>query len=75
MSHKAKSDGYPGFLALFYSKGDIHQWLFIVAMIVILLSGRILAKNKFWKFKVLWLNLIFVFIIRVLCGFILSNIA
>ena len=55
-----------GFWFLFYSQKGIHYWLIIIASIVILLSGRILASHKFWKFKVLWLNLIFVYVSQLL---------
>ncbi|MFA6604441.1 MAG: hypothetical protein WCS88_00410 [Patescibacteria group bacterium] len=55
-----------GFWSLFYSQKAIHYWLIIIAILLILLSGRIVAKNKFWKFKVLWLNLIFVYISQLL---------
>lgn len=54
-----------GFWSLFYSQKAIHYWLG-VAIVVILVSGRILARNKFWKFKVLWLNLILVYISQLL---------
>ena len=55
-----------GFWSLFYSQKSIHYWLLGLAIVVILLSGRILARNKFWKFKVLWLNLILVYISQLL---------
>jgi hypothetical protein len=55
-----------GFLALFYSQGDVHHWLSLLAIVIILLSGRILAKNKFWKFKILWFNLILVYVSQLL---------
>jgi len=55
-----------GFWSLFYSQRDIHYWLLTVAIVVILLTGRILSRSKFWKFKVLWLNLILVYISQLL---------
>jgi hypothetical protein len=57
---------YFSFLSLFYSQKVIHHWLIIVVVIVILLAGRILARNKFWQFKILWLNLILVYISQLL---------
>ena len=55
-----------GFWSLFYSQKNIHYWLITVAVLVILLAGRILAGHKFWKYKVLWFNLIFVYISQLL---------
>ena len=55
-----------GFWSLFYSQKNIHYWLVAIAVAVILLSGRILSRNRFFRFKILWLNLIFVYISQLL---------
>jgi len=55
-----------GFWSLFYSQQEIHYWLIAIAIVVILLVGRILARNKFFKFKILWINLIIVYISQLL---------
>lgn len=50
------------FWLLFYSEINFHYGSVIMAILIILASGRIIAKNKFWKFKVLWINLVLVYI-------------
>jgi hypothetical protein len=55
-----------GFWFLFYNQQNMHYWLILGASSVILLSGRILARNKFWRFKILWLNLILVYVSQLL---------
>lgn len=50
------------FWLLFYSQINFHYGSIIAAMVLILLSGRIIAKSKFWRFKILWINLLLVYL-------------
>lgn len=55
-----------GFWSFFYGQKSWQYWMTGIAIFVILASGRILAKNKFWKFKALWINFIFVYVSQLL---------
>lgn len=48
-----------GSLFFFQQKGFI--WLVIISLLVILMSGRLLAQHSFWHYKLLWLNLLLVY--------------
>lgn len=62
-----------GFWFLFYSQKNIHYWLLSLAVIIILLSGKILSRRRFFRFKILWLNLIFVYISHLLFLLLLTS--
>ncbi len=58
-------------LFFYYGKGIV--WFSAVSILVIIISGRLLAKYYFWKFKLLWLNFIIVYIAQLLFLLLLTS--
>lgn len=60
------------FWVFFYTQRAL-IWLAGLAVLVIVISGRLLAKANFWRAKVLWLNLIFVYLSQLLFLLLVSS--
>lgn len=58
---------------LFFSHQEDILWFVLVGLFIILLTGRILARSSFWRFKLLWFNLLVSYIAQFLFLLVLSS--
>ncbi|PIR07009.1 MAG: hypothetical protein COV55_01115 [Candidatus Komeilibacteria bacterium CG11_big_fil_rev_8_21_14_0_20_36_20] len=61
-----------GFWLFFYYQSGL-VWLVVLSLLAILLTGRILSQRYFWKFKLLWFNLMVVYIAELLFLLLLTS--
>ncbi|MCD4760996.1 hypothetical protein K8R42_03815 [bacterium] len=61
-----------GFWLFFYQQKGI-VWLVLVSLLVIIISGKVLSRRYFWKYSLLWVNLVLVYISQLLFLLLLSS--